>query len=279
MASKGALLGQVPIFHMLDAAERTALAAMLAEQHVSAGAHVFEIGEPGDRMYIVCAGAIELSATDHLGQKLVLTVARPGDMFGELSLLDAGPRTANAVALEDSRLLVLGRDALRQFICGKPEVALDMMMVMGQRIRATTERLRRSTTRNASAAIEQKLTPIERVTDWIAAFSGSIQFLVLHAFIFAAWIGWNVAPWVEPFDPYPFGFLTLCVSLEAIFLAVIVLLSQNRQAAKDHIRDDVEYEVNVRAELEVSHLHEKVDRLQAALLARLAAIERRLSAA
>ena len=71
------------------------------------------------------------------------------------------------------------------------------------------------------------------------------------------------------FDAYPFNFLTMCVSLEAIFLSVFVLLSQNRQAAKDRVRSDVEYDVNLKAELEIAHLHEKVDRLTGDVLSRL----------
>ena len=71
------------------------------------------------------------------------------------------------------------------------------------------------------------------------------------------------------FDPYPFNFLTMCVSLEAIFLSVFVLLSQNRQAAKDRVRADIEYDVNLRAELEIAHLHEKIDRLSSDMLTRL----------
>lgn len=68
----------------------------------------------------------------------------------------------------------------------------------------------------------------------------------------------------------------MCVSLEAIFLSVIVLLSQSRQASKDRIRTDIEYDVNLKAELEVSHLHDKIDNLQAELLKRLNRIERDL---
>jgi uncharacterized membrane protein len=75
------------------------------------------------------------------------------------------------------------------------------------------------------------------------------------------------------FGPFPFGLLTMCVSLEAIFLSVIVLLSQNRQSAKNRLRDDIEYDANLKAELEISHLHEKVDRLQSALLSWLQRIE------
>jgi uncharacterized membrane protein len=82
-------------------------------------------------------------------------------------------------------------------------------------------------------------------------------------------VNWIPIPGLKPFDPYPFGFLTLAVSLEAIFLSVFVLLSQNRQAAKDRIHADIEYDINLKAELEIAHLHEKIDRLTGDVLTRL----------
>ena len=84
---------------------------------------------------------------------------------------------------------------------------------------------------------------------------------------------------ISQFDPFPFGLLTMAVSLEAIFLSVFVLLSQNRQAAKDRIRGDIEYDVNLKAELEVAHLHEKVDHMSAETARRLDRIERSLAKA
>lgn len=273
MASTEAILGQVHFFQLLDADERKALADLLDEVQFAKGEMVFTVGDPGDRMYVVSSGAIELSTQDKLGQRIVLMVARPGDMFGELSLLDEGPRTATAMALESSAVLVLDRAALRRFVHAKPDGALDMMAVMGRRMRETTSRLRQLASRNVNEAHERTQTAIERFIDSIAAFSGSFAFLVIHAALFGFWIAWNTIPGLPAFDPFPYGFLTMCVSLEAIFLSVIVLLSQNRQAEKDHIRSDVEYDVNLKAELEVSHLHEKVDGLHAALLSRLQRIE------
>jgi uncharacterized membrane protein len=87
----------------------------------------------------------------------------------------------------------------------------------------------------------------------------------------------DLVPGLPAFDPFPFGLLTMAVSLEAIFLSIFVLISQNRMAAKDRIRADIEYDVNLKAELEVAHLHEKMDRLQGDVLARLARIERSVS--
>lgn len=267
------LLAEVPLFHLLDADERAALAQMMEQANFPAGYRIFQEGEPGDRMYVVCSGQVELATTDKLGQKLVLTTASRGDLFGELSLLDSGARTAHATVLEEAELLVLDRNALIDFIRRHPEVALDMMAVMGSRVRTTTNRLRQMATRNANEETEAKVTLMARITDVIADFSGSLPFLGLHAAWFLVWIGMNTIPGLPAFDPYPFGLLTMCVSLEAIFLSVIVLLSQNRQSAKDRIRADVDYEVNLKAELEVSHLHEKVDHLHSVLLSRLHQIE------
>ena len=273
MSSKESLLAEVQFFQLLDPEERRALAEVLEESHHEAGAMLFDFGDPGDCMYVVCSGAVELSATDKLGQKIVLTLCERGDIFGELSLLDMGARTARAVVTEAAELLALDRDQLRDFFRRKPDAALDLMTVMGRRMRATTERLRQMAIRNAGEEAEQKQTLIGRIVDGIAAFSGSFAFLVIHVLLFAAWIGWNLIVRLTAFDPFPFNFLTLCVSLEAIFLSVIVLLSQNRQSAKDRIRDDIEYDANLKAELEISHLHEKVDRMQSALLSRLQRIE------
>jgi uncharacterized membrane protein len=267
------LLAEVPLFHLLDAEERTALAQMMEQANYPSGYRIFSEGEAGDRMYVVCTGQVELATTDKLGQKLVLTTAARGDLFGELSLLDGAARIANATVTEDAELLALDRGTLVDFISRQPEAALDIMAVMGGRMRTTTVRLRQMATRNANEEAEGKLTLLERITDVIAEFSGSLPFLALHAAWFLVWIGLNTIPGLLAFDPFPFGLLTMCVSLEAIFLSVIVLLSQNRQSAKDRIRADVDYEVNLKAELEVSHLHEKVDHLHSVLLSKLHQIE------
>ena len=277
MGSISALLGSVPMFKPLDSEGRAALATLLEEASYPKGETIFRQGDPGGCMFVVCSGQVEIWTTDKLGQKIVLIEAGPGDIFGELSLLDAGPRSANADVLEDASLLVLGREELRHFLHRKPDAALEMMATMAGRLRETDIKLRQMAVRNVNEEIAVKRTAVERVTDWIAAFSGSIYFLILHAIWFGAWIAINEWTRADAFDPFPFGLLTMIVSLEAIFLAVIVLLSQNRQASKDRIRSDIEYDVNLKAELEVSHLHEKVEHLHAAVLSRLGRIEEGLN--
>ncbi len=272
------LLSEVAFFQLLDDAERKALAAVLDQTTARKGETIFKFGDPGDSLYLVRLGKVELFAKDHAGEKITFNTAEPGDLFGELSLLDGGPRTASALALEDTELLVLDRDDLLLFFRNEPHAALDMLAVMGQRIRKTDELLRGRVSRNVNEEVEDKRTVVQKAADWIAEFSGSIPFLAIHAMLFTAWIIWNinVIPDLAVFDPFPFGLLTMSVSLEAIILSVLVLLSQNRQVAKDRIRSDIEYEVNLKAELEVAQLHEKVDDLHAEVLARLHNLEKSL---
>jgi len=207
----------------------------------------------------------------------VLTVSEAGDLFGELSLLDSGPRTATAVALNDTELLMLDRDDLLLLFQKRPDAALNMLAAMSSMTRKADELLRTRVSRNVNEEMEEHSTPLQRIADWIAWFSGSMPFLIINAAWFIIWISINELPLgIRQFDPYPFGLLTMLVSLEAIFLSCFVLVSQNRQAEKDRVRADIEYEVNVKAELEVAHLHEKTDQLYESMLARFAKLEKQI---
>lgn len=276
MPADDALLAEVPLFQLLDHEERGALAKMLDHTAVKQGEIIFRHGDPGDCLYVISKGEIEISVQDHSGQKIVLANPNVGDIFGELSLLDGGARTADAAALTDCDVLIVDRNDLLAFLQSKPSAALDILAVMGQRIRQADDLLRGRVTRNVNEEVEDNRTLLQKSADWIAEFSGSIPFLGLHVLWFATWISINVelVSFIPKFDPYPFGLLTMVVSLEAIVLSVFVLLSQNRQAAKDRVRSDIEYDVNLKAELEIAHMHEKVDRLQADILTRLERIEK-----
>src|SRR5262245_23264320 len=281
MPTDAALLAEVPFFQFLDDHEREELSKQLDVVAFPVGQTIFNYGDPGDSLYVIRRGEVEIFFKDDTGSRILLETGNEGSLFGELSLLDGGPRTATAVVTADLEALRLDRPDLDAFLRKHPAAALDLLGAMGRRLRLTAEKLRHTASRNVNEEVEDRRTKVEKAADWIAEFSGSIPFLNLHLLFFAVWIGLNV-PWMPGaplFDPYPFGFLTMVVSLEAIVLSVFVLLSQNRQAAKDHVRSDVEYEVNLKAELEVAHLHEKLDKLSAdshALLDRIArAVERK----
>ena len=270
MPADAALLAEVPLFQLMDDEERAALALHLDDVSFPVGHIVFNYGEPGDAMYIVRSGEAELSFKNDTGEKIVLETVTRGDFFGDLAFLDGGARSSTVVVTEDMQAILMDRSDLEVFLRRHPHAAVDLLAALGKRLRRTSEILRHSPTRNVNEEVEDKRTTVQRVADWIAEFSGSIAFLLIHAALFTFWIVWNtLLPEHLRFDAYPFNFLTMCVSLEAIFLSVFVLLSQNRQAAKDRVRSDIEYDVNLRAELEVAQLHEKIDQLQADVLARL----------
>jgi CRP/FNR family cyclic AMP-dependent transcriptional regulator len=278
MPCDAAVLAQLEIFEHLQQDDRERLAAVVDEVALSAGSVLFHAGEPGDSLFIVRSGEIELYIKDTAGQKIVLTVAREGEMFGELALLDRGARTATAVALADSQLLVLDRDDLLLLFQSTPAAAVRLLAAMSQMTRRADELLRTRVSRNVNEEAAEHSTALQRVADWIAWFSGSMPFLILNVVWFVVWIIINAFPvGLARFDPYPFGLLTMIVSLEAIFLSCFVLISQNRQAEKDRIRGDIEYEVNIKAELEIAHLHEKVDHLYEQMLERLTRFERMVS--
>jgi CRP/FNR family transcriptional regulator, cyclic AMP receptor protein len=279
MGCDASLLAGIEIFELLQEEDRHALAEVVDCMKLKAGDVLFQAGDPGESLFIVRSGSIELFIKDTAGQKIVLTVAEEGDLFGELSLLDSGPRTATAVALTDVELLVLDRDDLLLLFQKRPDAALHMLAAMSAMTRKADELLRTRVSRNVNEEMEEHSTALQRVADWIAWFSGSMPFLMLNGAWFISWIILNTVPLgFQPFDPYPFGLLTMIVSLEAIFLSCFVLVSQNRQAEKDRVRSDIEYEVNVKAELEVSHLHEKTDRIYENMLARFAKLEKLLGA-
>jgi uncharacterized membrane protein len=276
---RAALLSEIPFFSLLDDQERATLAERLEIVEFPAGRVIFNRGDPGDALYVVLKGVVEMWFKNDTGERIVLETARAGDFFGELSLLDGGPRTTSALVREDCEALVVDRADLDEFLHLRPAAALDLLAATGRRLRETTNLLRHSTSRNVNDEEQDKRTTVMKVADAISDFSGSLPFLFIHVVIFAVWIGLNVRPLSSTrfggFDAYPFGLLTMAVSLEAIILSVFVLLSQNRQVARDRVRNDIEYAVNLKAELEIAHLHEKIDDMNAELLARIEALQKR----
>jgi len=274
------LFSGIEFFDFLKDDDRCELANVVDAIKLNAGETLFHTGDPGEALFVVRSGSIELYIKDTAGQKIVLTIAEEGSLFGELSLLDSGPRTATAIALSDSELLVLDRDDLLLLFQKRPEAALNMLAAMSTMTRKADELLRTRVSRNVNEEMEEHSTPLQRIADWIAWFSGSMPFLMINAAWFIIWITLNEFNLGVPqWDPFPFGLLTMIVSLEAIFLSCFVLVSQNRQAEKDRVRSDIEYEVNIKAELEVTHLHEKTDRIYENMLARFAKLEKLMASA
>ena len=150
---------------------------------------------------------------------------------------------------------------------------------------ALLEKLRRSDIEK-SAALKLPARKGDRFADVLTALVGSWRFIVVQSILIAFWIGVNFLAWSEHWDPYPFILLNLLLSFQAAYTAPIIMMSQNRQAAIDRQNAQNDYRVNVKAELEIELLHEKLDlmreqeivellRLLTALESRLAGLEAR----
>lgn len=272
MACDAALLTEIKFFQPLAREDRAALANVIDCLQLNAGEMLFHAGDPGDALFFVRSGTIELYVEDTTGNKVVLASAKPGTMFGELSLLDCGPRTATAAAAAPSELLVLHRSDLLALLQKRPDAALHMLAAMSTMTRKADELLRIRVPRNVNEEVEEKLTPVQKAAGWLTRSGGSLYFLTFNVTWVTVYVVVNILP--GAFDPYPFDFLKVLVGLEALFLALFVLINQSRMTEKDRVRGNIEYEINVTAELEVTHLHEKVDRLYETVQERFLRLEK-----
>jgi uncharacterized membrane protein len=128
--------------------------------------------------------------------------------------------------------------------------------------------------RNPEAQFEDKLTFGQRMADRVAAFGGSWRFIVMFAVVMCAWMVVNsVVLMTHPFDPYPYILLNLMLSTLAALQAPVIMMSQNRQEARDRARAMHDYQVNLKAELEIRQLHQKIDHLLAHQWERLVEIQ------
>jgi CRP/FNR family cyclic AMP-dependent transcriptional regulator len=279
MSTDSEMLAEVPLFAQLSESERALLAERIDVITVEAGTTLFHHGDPGGTLYVIRSGEVELFFKNDTGERITLETVGAGQFFGDISLLDGGARTSAALVKERLVALEVDRGDLEALIQVSPASALHLLAATGQRLRNTVGLLRHTASRNPNIEVEDNRTVVMKVADWISEFSGSLPFLFIHVGLFAIWIALNAGPLARSelggWDPFPFGLLTMVVSLEAIILSVFVLLSQNRQAARERVRNEIEYQVNLKAELEIAHMHEKVDNMYAAIMERLDRDKRR----
>jgi uncharacterized membrane protein len=116
--------------------------------------------------------------------------------------------------------------------------------------------------RNVAHEFEEHLTFGQRLADRFAETIGSWRFIIIQSALLAVWITLNITAYVYRWDPYPFILLNLALSFQAAYAAPIIMMSQNRQSEKDHLQAKNDYEVNLKAELEIMQLHEKFNELR-----------------
>ena len=122
--------------------------------------------------------------------------------------------------------------------------------------------LRQSVSANPNEVMDERITVGQRVADGFAALIGSWRFIIVQSCILAIWIVLNLVAWVEHWDPYPFILLNLALSFQAAYAGPIIMMSQNRQSAKDRLVAEIDHQVNVKAELTTDLILHRLDSLE-----------------
>ena len=248
-------LRSVPLFESLDDQAAREVCELIDTVDCHSSQTVFRTGDAGDSRYLIERGMVRISMKSADGEELILAELGRGDFFGEMALIDGKARSANATAMEASRLLVLSRKHFLTFLSSSPNVALEMLTALTRRLRRTDELLHHLATRNVNEEEAAHLTFADRAADVIAEFGGSWKFIIFSLILFTLWIAANTFLLTrKPFDPFPFILLNLALNVITALQAPIIMMSQNRQSYKDRLRADLDYKVNLKNELALTEI-------------------------
>jgi uncharacterized membrane protein len=261
MACDPSVFEEIPVFSLLDAEERAVLAAQVELRRFSRGHRIYRFGEPGEKAYVVLSGKVQVIVIDEDNQEVVVDTPKSGEMFGLSSMLSASPHQTTAVALEDTAAIEVDRNDLGELLRRKPMAGLDMLTMVGRQFRAAQDLVRMRAARNPNEVIEEQLRLGDRVADSVARFGGSWSFITAFAVVLVVYVAVNVTLDRRSWDPYPFILLNLFLSMLAAVQAPVIMMSQNRQDAKDRVRSELDFAVNKKAETEITQLAAKLNRL------------------
>ena len=130
---------RAPLFTALDEAAAVSLRASMDTVKIAKGSILFKEGDDGEHVYIIIDGKLKLGTSSGDGRENLLSILGPGEMFGELSLFDPGPRTSTATAVTDAKLLSLSHEKVIPWLKQNPEVSLQLLTRLSQRLRRTNE--------------------------------------------------------------------------------------------------------------------------------------------
>src|ERR671913_277054 len=178
----------VPLFASLDDEAAAELRNLISDKIVPRNTRLFRQGDTGDAMYLIESGRVRISIHDHDKQELTLAELAQGDFFGEMSIIDGRQRSADAHVVEDARLAVLPRDTFLSFVRTNPDVALEMLSALTDRLRRTDNLLRSRVSRNVNEEAQARSTVADRAADLIAEFGGSWKFIGASMALIVFWI-------------------------------------------------------------------------------------------
>ena len=261
MACNPEVLRHVPLFALLDDEETAVLAGQVELKKFAPRQRIYKIGDAGGQAYVVVSGRVQVTTVDQDHQEVVIDEPTHGEFFGFASMLDQTPHQSGAMALEQTLGLEVSRDDIAVLLQRKPLAGMDMLAVLGRQFHASQQLVRTRATRNPNEVIEEQATLGERIADSVARFGGSWIFIIMFLVTLGLYTGINSVLGRSAWDPYPFILLNLFLSMLASLQAPVIMMSQNRQDAKDRLRGELDYEVNRRAESEIQGLARKLNLL------------------
>src|SRR5438045_5518971 len=256
-------LRHVPLCESLDEETARKLCPLLESIDCKAKTRLFRAGDEGDAMYVIERGKVRICVQGTDGRDMTLTEFSRGDFFGEMALLGGQHRSADAIVAEDARLAVLSREHFLSFVRSSLNVALELLSALANRLRHTDELLRHSATRNVNVEEAAHLTLADRAADFIAGFGGRWKFIIAAVLFFNIWVLINsLLLTTNGFDPYPFLLLSTGINMLTVLQAPVILMSQNRQSHKDRLRAEIDYQVNLKNELALNEILERLRALE-----------------
>ncbi|APR81989.1 Acid-resistant protein [Minicystis rosea] len=254
------MLANTPLFEDLSPEDVSDLAEHLKRRTLRAGERIFDKGETGDSMYLVTDGVIAIYLPGDGGRCVPLKSVTIGQYFGELALFDEKPRSASAVAQTDCEILELERTALHAHIRERPRIAIALLSELSERIRETNALLSQRAAKDVNQEMAARATLADRVADKVASGVGSWTFILTFLGALVLWVSVNSVALSkmlrghEPFDPFPYIFFNLILSIVAAFQGPVIMMSQNRQAEKDRAQAETDFKVNLKNEVGIEGL-------------------------
>ena len=268
------LLERVPLFRGLSEEARISLSQRLVERRFLGGELVFQKGDTGSAMFLVMSGKVEIFLPPQGGADRVdLKEVNEGEHFGELSLFDDKPRSASVEARTDCVLLELSREHFVSDIVRSETAVLAILSEMAVRLRDTNALLSQRAARDVVKEFEENLSWRDKLADRVAELNGSWAFILGLLGLTFAWAAMNAFV-VRPFDAYPYQFFNLFLGILVGVQGPLIMMSQNRQAAKDRAQASTDFRVNLKNEVGIETLGRELLTFRKDLEERLVEMER-----
>jgi len=268
------MLATVPLLEGLSPEDLVALSPSLEKRTYDAGETLFLKGDPGGALLIVVTGSVELFIFDEHESRILLSPVKAGGFFGEVSLFDGGERTANAIATETTQVVILRQDVMVAFLYKNPKAAIHVINVLSRRLRDNTLLLATNKDRKAFDVLEEQLSLFEKVATRAARMVGSWPYLTFIIGGVVLWVILNITKLLGIWDqPYEFNVLNLVLTIVGALQVPLILMAQRRQDDYERIAADLQYQVNLKAQLSILELNRKLDWLREAMLDQVTRLE------